>query len=124
VPDCLGLAPQHIGILAAGEGVYACGYAQPVQYICGNTERNDYGDYESDYRECGINQKRGRSNEKGLAVAVHRAVDDVAGGVAEPEVARFEDFDVRAVTEKLVSPFVEYDAGEGQQGNQPAEHNL
>lgn len=51
-------------------------------------------------------------------------MDDIAHGITEAEIDDFEDGDAEEMTIKLVRPFMEHDAGEGEEIDEEVEHEL
>ena len=50
-------------------------------------------------------------------------MNNIPGGVTQPKIACFVNRHPGTVAEKLVSPFMKYDAWEGDKGNQPSKHS-
>ncbi len=111
------MVPQIVGILAAGEGVHSCGYTQPIEYVGGQARGKDYGDTVTDYGDGCVDQERSGRYEKGFSITVYRAMDNVSCGSAQSEITGFINRHPGTVAEKLMSPFMKHDAGEGGKSN-------
>lgn len=119
-PGFLGRIPEVIGIAAAGEGVHGCGYAQPVKDIGRGTAGDKYSDGIYNYGDNCIYQEGRGIDEEGFTEAICRAVKYISWGVSQPKIACLVYWNVGAVAEEFVRPFVQDNAGEGDQGDYPS----
>lgn len=51
-------------------------------------------------------------------------MDDIAHGITEAEIDDFENWNLEKMTIKLVRPFMEHDAGEGEEIDEEVEHEV